>query len=82
MIKLNRFMLSVKPQPFHFSLFQMQIYLSAVLFLPFFYERLSNWLHCKIKYSEIHQSKFVLRIEECPKQKKNLLGPICISFLW
>lgn len=36
LIRLSRFMLSVKPQPFHFSLFQMLIYLSAVLFLPFF----------------------------------------------
>lgn len=54
--KDSRFILSVKPQPFHLSIFQMQIYPPADLLLLLFYERLSNCLHCKIKYSRIPPS--------------------------
>lgn len=43
-------------------------------FFSFFYERLSNYWHCKIRYSEFHLvSKSVQSTQEC--------GPICISFL-
>lgn len=74
--KDSRFMLSVKPAAISSESLSNANLSFCQSLSSFFYERLSNCLHCKIKYSEFLylQSPSFEGLRNVPTKKKSLLG--------